>query len=96
MVTGPFGALIIPMVAPKKPETIERTAAPSNPGMSIGGWGLYLRPIDLVKFGQLYLQKGRWDDRQVVSESWIEASTRPHAVISDRTEYGCPLPSLRT
>jgi CubicO group peptidase (beta-lactamase class C family) len=64
------------------------TPAPSNPGMSIGGWGLHLRPVDLVKFGQLYLQKGRWGDRQVVSESWVEASTRPHAVISDDTEYG--------
>jgi CubicO group peptidase (beta-lactamase class C family) len=64
------------------------TPAPSNPGMSIGGWGLHLRPIDLVKFGQLFLEEGRWGDRQIVSESWVEASTRPHAVISDLTEYG--------
>lgn len=63
-------------------------AAPRNPGMSIGGWGLHLRPIDMVKFGRLYLQNGRWKGGQIVPQDWVESSTRPHAAISERNEYG--------
>jgi len=47
-----------------------------------------MRPIDMVVFGRLYLQKGRWEDDQVVPRDWVEASTRPHAVIDEYTEYG--------
>jgi CubicO group peptidase (beta-lactamase class C family) len=63
-------------------------AAPQNSGMSIGGWGLHLRPIDMLKFGRLFLQRGRWEDRQIVPESWVEAATSPHVVISRSNEYG--------
>lgn len=42
------------------------------------GSGLRMRPRDLCKFGQLYLNKGRWNDRQLVSENWITKSTRQH------------------
>jgi CubicO group peptidase (beta-lactamase class C family) len=63
-------------------------AAPSNPGMSIGGWGLHLRPIDMLKFGRLYLQKGVWDNDQVVPLSWVERSVAPHAVIDPTNNYG--------
>ena len=31
-----------------------------------GGWGLRLRAIDMAKFGQLYLQKGRWQDKTII------------------------------
>ena len=63
-------------------------AAPRNPGMTIGGWGIRMRPIDMVVFGRLYLQKGRWGEDQIVFREWVEASTESHAVISDYTEYG--------
>lgn len=42
------------------------------------GSGLRMRPRDLCKFGQLYLNKGKWNDKQVVSEDWINASTQSH------------------
>src|SRR5262249_21723839 len=39
--------------------------------------GLRLRPRDLAKIGQLILQRGAWNGKQVVSSSWIDASTAP-------------------
>lgn len=38
---------------------------------------------DLARFGQLYLQKGSWQGKQVISEDWILASTQPHSIIQD-------------
>jgi CubicO group peptidase (beta-lactamase class C family) len=43
------------------------------------GWaGLYLRPVDLAKIGQLILQKGEWDGAQIVSREWIKESTKAY------------------
>jgi CubicO group peptidase (beta-lactamase class C family) len=47
----------------------------SSEGYSLGGYGLYLRTEDIAKFGQLYLQKGKWNGRQLVPESWVEQAT---------------------
>ncbi len=44
-------------------------------GAAMGYSGLYMKPRDLAKFGLLYLRKGIWEDKQLISESWIEAST---------------------
>nr|MBA3416525.1 serine hydrolase [Chloroflexia bacterium] len=44
-----------------------------------GGGGLYLTPREMAKIGYLYLNKGRWDDRQIVSAEWVERSTSPQA-----------------
>jgi len=52
---------------------------PTNPqGITIGWGEMWLKPHDMAKFGLLYLNKGRWEDKQVVPESWVEASTRQH------------------
>jgi CubicO group peptidase (beta-lactamase class C family) len=40
-----------------------------------GGWGLFMRAEDMAKLGQLYLQKGQWNGRQIVPESWVTEST---------------------
>lgn len=40
-------------------------------GLPIGGSGLYLRPRDLAKFGQLYLNNGAWQGQQLISADWI-------------------------
>jgi CubicO group peptidase (beta-lactamase class C family) len=47
----------------------------SPQGISTGGYGLSIRTEDIAKFGQLYLQKGKWQDKQLVPASWIEAAT---------------------
>ena len=52
------------------------------------GGGLRLASPDLLKIGQLYLNGGAWNGKQVVGMQWVKASTTPHAQIDDSTEYG--------
>ena len=47
----------------------------SPQGVSAGGFGLNICTEDIAKFGQLYLQKGMWEGKQLVPESWVAAST---------------------
>ncbi len=48
---------------------------PSPEGNSLGGYGLYLCTEDIAKFGQLYLQKGKWNGKQLLPEKWVEQAT---------------------
>ncbi len=47
----------------------------SPQGISLGGWGLYLRTEDIAKFGQLYLQNGEWNGEQLIPSAWVEQAT---------------------
>jgi len=60
----------------------------SASNVSVGGWGLSLRPIDMIKFGQLFLHKGKWNNVQVIPESWVEASAEPHCQANQWCDYG--------
>ncbi|WP_429841848.1 serine hydrolase domain-containing protein [Brevibacillus sp. FIR094] len=42
---------------------------------STGGWGLTLTPRDMARFGWLYLNRGCWDNHQIIPEDWIDEST---------------------
>jgi CubicO group peptidase (beta-lactamase class C family) len=57
-------------------------------GDADAGGGLRLRPRDMAKIGQLVLAGGRWNDRQVVSKAWIDASTTPRTEASSNYSYG--------
>jgi len=57
-------------------------------GDTDAGGGLRLRPRDMGKIGQLVLAGGRWNDRQIVSKGWIEASTTRKIEATDGQSYG--------
>jgi CubicO group peptidase (beta-lactamase class C family) len=59
-----------------EPLGIEHPTWEASPqGITAGGYGLSIRTEDIARFGQLYLQKGKWQGKQVVPESWVEAAT---------------------
>ena len=58
-------------------------------GIECASFGLYMRARDMAKFGFLYLNRGRWDHQQLISEDWVRASTRDHMTdIYGRYSYG--------
>jgi CubicO group peptidase (beta-lactamase class C family) len=57
-------------------------------GETDAGGGLRLRPRDMAKIGQLVLAGGRWNDRQIVSNAWIDASTSPKIRATEGMSYG--------
>ena len=44
-------------------------------GINVGGWGLRVKTEDIAKFGQLYLQKGKWNGKQILPAAWVEEAT---------------------
>ena len=50
----------------------------SPEGINNGYAGLWLQPKDMAKIGLLYLNRGKWENEQIISARWIEASTRPY------------------
>jgi CubicO group peptidase (beta-lactamase class C family) len=44
-------------------------------GINTGGWGLRLKTEDMAKFAQLFLQKGKWHDKQILPEAWVEEAS---------------------
>jgi CubicO group peptidase (beta-lactamase class C family) len=47
----------------------------SPQAIAVGGYGLSITTEDLARFGQLYLQNGIWEDRQILPEAWVKAAT---------------------
>lgn len=48
----------------------------SPQGINAGGWGLQLKTEDMAKFGQLFLQKGVWNGKRLVSEAWVNEASK--------------------
>lgn len=57
-------------------------------GDPIAASGLRLRPRDIAKLGQLVLDRGAWQGRQIVSAGWIGHSTALQIAIEDQVDYG--------
>lgn len=58
-------------------------------GNEKGGWGLNICLEDMAKIGQLYLQKGNWKGKQLISETWIrEATSFQISTESDMSKNG--------
>ncbi|MEK5254313.1 serine hydrolase [Paenibacillus sp. FSL F4-0125] len=47
-------------------------------GINIGGYGLNITTEDIAKFGQLFLQKGIWNNQRLLPEEWIDEATSKH------------------
>jgi len=62
--------------------------AKSPQGVDIGYGEMWLRPHDMAKFGWLYLNKGRWGNKQILPSAWVEISTRGHIDATLFDHYG--------
>lgn len=51
------------------------TTQRSPQGIPTGGWGMYLKTEDMAKMGQFFLQRGQWDGKQLLPESWFDEAT---------------------
>jgi CubicO group peptidase (beta-lactamase class C family) len=49
------------------------------------GGGMFIHAWDLARFGYLFLRNGRWNDRQIVSQEWIQMARTPGPA---NREYG--------
>jgi CubicO group peptidase (beta-lactamase class C family) len=73
----------------EKPLGIVRSQWNASPlGIGMGGGGTRYRSRDLAKLGQLVLDEGRWQGRQVMSAKWIDAMLTVHAQARDDADYG--------
>ena len=71
------------------PLGIEHSAwTPGFNGEAAAASGLRLRANDLARIGQLVLQRGSWEGRQVVPAEWIAASLTPRAAAFEGVQYG--------
>jgi CubicO group peptidase (beta-lactamase class C family) len=56
-------------------------------GIGMGGGGTRYRSRDLAKLGELALDDGRWQGRQVIPAAWIHTMLTPHAQARDDADY---------
>lgn len=59
----------------------------SPEGFTKGGWGMFLKPEDAAKLGQLYLDLGRWNGQQIIPAEWVMESTTKQ-IDNDSFGYG--------
>jgi len=66
----------------------ERNWTTDNRGFNYGGVRLFLYPEDMLKIGKLVLNKGKWENEQIVSEEWIDESTQFQISTQNVIPYG--------
>ncbi|MEI6291381.1 MAG: serine hydrolase, partial [Chloroflexota bacterium] len=78
LITKTTGLKLIDYLKPRilQPLGIEKAEWESHPdGIDFGGWGLSIKTEDIALFGQLYLQKGRWNGQQLIPEAWVQQAS---------------------
>ena len=68
------GEKVVDYLTPRlfEPLHIDKPKWEESPqGINCGGWGLYLKTEDLAKMGQLLLQKGEWNGKQLIPAEWV-------------------------
>ncbi|UBM59221.1 beta-lactamase family protein [Marinilongibacter aquaticus] len=59
-----------------KPLSIKGIDWETSPnGINTGGWGLRLHTEDIAKFAQLFLQKGKWNGKQLIDPKWVDTAS---------------------
>ncbi len=72
------GQKLIDFLSPRlfQPLGIEGISWETCPrGINTGGWGLKIQTEGLAKFGQLYLQRGHWNGKQLLPAAWVDEAT---------------------
>lgn len=59
----------------------------SPEGVVTGGWGLWMRPDDLAKFGQLLLDKGKWEGKQILPAEWVNEMMTKRVDVPGTSNY---------
>jgi CubicO group peptidase (beta-lactamase class C family) len=72
-----------------KPEDFKWWSDPQD--ITLGGYGLEMKPRDMAKLGLLLQRGGKWEDRQVIPEEWVAASSAVHSYGDNDKNYGYTL-----
>lgn len=75
------GKTLLEYLTPRlfEPLGIEGAAWETCPrGINTGGFGLSIKTEDIAKFGQLYLLKGLWEGKRILTENWVDEATTSH------------------
>lgn len=56
-------------------------------GINVGGWGIYLSAQSQALFGQLLLQRGEWNGKQLISKYWVDEMMTVR-VVREANDYG--------
>ncbi len=83
------GQTVLDYLTPRlfQPLGIEGVDWETDPsGINVGGWGLRLKTEDMARFGQMFLQRGKWKRKRLLSKSWVkDASSAKIIQNSDKT-----------
>ncbi|MBP5668623.1 MAG: serine hydrolase, partial [Salinivirgaceae bacterium] len=73
------GQKVVDFLTPRlfEPLHIDKPRWDESPqGINCGGWGLYIKTEDMLKFGQLFLQQGQWEGKQLLSREWVAEASK--------------------
>ena len=83
------GQTVLEYLTPRlfEPLGIEGATWESCPrGINTGGWGLSIGTRDIAKFGQMLLQHGQWNGKQLISANWVKLATAAQTPNGDNPE----------